>query len=69
MNRYESDVEFKSCILGIVITVSAIILIPILLRKMSIKIYKAGSKVTEEDFINNGPEIVKKEREEKESDH
>ncbi len=56
----EKNLEPKWVILGIAVVVAGAVLIPIILKKVTKKAYKQGSKVTEEDFINNGPEIVRK---------
>lgn len=48
-------------LVGVSVVIIGFIVIPPLLRKISNKAYKTGSKVTEQDFIDNQPEIVKKE--------
>ena len=59
----ESNSELKWIIVAIAFVVAGAIIIPILIKKGTNKAYKRGSKVTEDDFVNNGPEIVKKSEE------
>ena len=48
--------------IGILVVVVGFIAVPPLIRKLSNKAYKSGSRVTEQNFIDSQPEIVKKER-------
>ena len=51
---------------AIAITVVGIIVIPPLLKKYGVKLYKSSAKKEEIDFDNLGPEIVKKDKTEEE---
>ena len=51
---------------AIAITVVGIIVIPPLLKKYGVKLYKSYAKKEEIDFDNLGPEIVKKDKTEEE---
>ena len=51
---------------AIAITVVGIIVIPPLLNKYGVKLYKSSAKKEEIDFDNLGPEIVKKDKTEEE---
>ena len=54
-------------VLGVIaITVVGIIVIPPLLKKYGVKLYKSSAKKEEIDFDNLGPEIVKKDKTEEE---
>ena len=47
---------------AIAITVVGIIVIPPLLKKCGVKLYRSSAKNEEIDFDNLGPEIVKKDK-------
>ena len=47
---------------AIAITVVGIIVIPPLLKKCGVKLYRSSAKSEEIDFDNLGPEIVKKDK-------
>ena len=69
MNRVDNNSIIIYAVLGVIIIVAGFVFIPPLIRKLSGKTYKKMAKVSEEDFANNGPQIVRKsEKEEKPND-
>ena len=60
MNRMEDNRIIIYIVVGIVVLIAGFLVIPPLIKKLSGKTYKKMSKVTEDDFVNNGPQIVKK---------
>lgn len=56
----KNDCEVRQIIVGLALIVAVAIIIPKVIRKITGKAYKLSSKVTEEDLVNDGPEIVRK---------
>ena len=56
----ERDDEIKNIIIGVILMAVSVVIIPILINKLTKKVYICRTKVTEKDFINNAPETVKK---------
>ncbi|MCR4655348.1 MAG: hypothetical protein K5770_03860 [Lachnospiraceae bacterium] len=59
-----NDCETKQIVVGLVLVVAGAIIIPIFIREITRKAYKSSSIVTEKEFANNGPEIVRKTEDE-----
>lgn len=57
----ENDSELKWSIIGVVLAVAGAVLIPVFIKKMTGKTYRLGSKVTEDDFAGNSPEVIRRE--------
>lgn len=56
----KNDCEVRQIIVGLALIVAVAIIILKVIRKITGKAYKLSSKVTEEDLVNDGPEIVRK---------
>ena len=66
MKKLKANIQRVFVAVGL--TVAGLIVVPPLVRKLSNRAYKSGSKTTEQDFIDNAPEIVRKNKEENEND-
>lgn len=60
MERFDDNSIIICGVLGVIIIVACVAFIPPLIRKLSGKMYKKMAKVSEADFVNNGPKIVGK---------
>ena len=64
----KNDCEVRKIIAGLALIIAGAIIIPVIIRKITGKVYRISSKATEEDFVNNGPVTVRKTEDETNDD-